>query len=91
MEGPICADMVFWEQRPKSHYRKNGALKPDAPSVPTKAPDLDKLVRSVGDALNGIVWRDDSQVATLVATKRYTVPEQPCIGVRVRVYINENW
>ena len=31
------------------------------------APDLDKLVRAVLDALTGIAWLDDKQVVTIVA------------------------
>lgn len=38
---------------------------------PVTLPDLDKLIRGLGDALTGIVWRDDSQVCRWVATKRY--------------------
>lgn len=34
-------------------------------------PVLDKLVAVVFDALTGIIWHDDSQVARLTATKRY--------------------
>lgn len=31
--------------------------------------DLDNLVKTVGDALNGIAWNDDSQVVLLTAAK----------------------
>ena len=36
-----------------------------------KRPDLDKLTRTVKDALKGIVYRDDSQVDELRCVKRY--------------------
>lgn len=36
----------------------------------TGRPDTDNLVKVI-DALNGIVWRDDSQVAHVTAWKRY--------------------
>lgn len=35
------------------------------------APDLDKLVRAIGDALTEIVWTDDSQIVQIVARKEY--------------------
>jgi Holliday junction resolvase RusA-like endonuclease len=38
---------------------------------PTVRPDLDKLVRAVGDSLTGIAYVDDSQVTALIANKRY--------------------
>lgn len=34
-------------------------------------PDLDKLARAILDALTGILYRDDSQVVRIVASKRY--------------------
>jgi Holliday junction resolvase RusA-like endonuclease len=36
-----------------------------------KKPDLDKLLRAIGDGLTGVVWRDDSQVISISATKHY--------------------
>jgi len=60
-------------------------LKPDAPVRPTSAPDGDKLWRSVGDALNGVCYRDDRQVCEATVRKRFTSPSQPLAGVRVTV------
>ena len=37
----------------------------------TKKPDLDNLVKSVLDGLNGILWEDDKQVAEIRARKFY--------------------
>lgn len=37
----------------------------------TKKPDLDNIVKSILDALNGIAYEDDSQVSELIAKKRY--------------------
>jgi Holliday junction resolvase RusA-like endonuclease len=87
--GPIdgCVELLleFFEQRPKGHFRANGELKPGMQPRPTKAPDWDKLARSVGDALNGICWRDDSQVCEGTVRKIYTTPAQPYVGVRITV------
>ena len=38
---------------------------------PIIRPDIDKLVRSVLDACTGILYYDDAQIVSLVATKRY--------------------
>jgi crossover junction endodeoxyribonuclease RusA len=44
----------------------------------TKRPDVDKLLRSVGDAMKAVVWADDSQLVEITGTKRYAEPdEQP--------------
>jgi Holliday junction resolvase RusA-like endonuclease len=36
--------------------------------------DLDNMVKLVMDALNGLAWNDDSQVLSIVATKRFEKP-----------------
>ena len=37
----------------------------------TTAPDLSKLVRGFEDAVKGILWKDDSQVTAITASKAY--------------------
>ena len=37
----------------------------------TTRPDTSKLVRGAEDALNGVIWKDDAQVITIIATKAY--------------------
>lgn len=66
LEGGVRLTVAFYLPRPK-RYQKRGAIQP--PHV-TK-PDLDKLLRSVKDALKGIAWHDDSQVVDVVCMKRY--------------------
>jgi crossover junction endodeoxyribonuclease RusA len=69
----------FMYLRPKSHYgRRDGLpyLKPTAPYFKTSAADLDKLVRAVNDSLTGIAFRDDAQVACIVASKTYTEEQE---------------
>lgn len=38
----------------------------------TKRPDLDNIIKIVGDALNGIAWKDDSQIVGVMAEKSYS-------------------
>jgi Holliday junction resolvase RusA-like endonuclease len=71
MAGPLRLVVYFYMPRPKYHYRTNGQLKPDAPIYHEKTPDVDKLIRSTQDAMKGITWRDDGQVAKLEAIKLY--------------------
>jgi len=82
--GPLLLSAVFWFPRPRSHYgtgRNVGTLKPSAPAYHTKVPDLDKLLRALGDAAKGIIWQDDSQIAMVTADKLYGSP-----GMRTTVY-----
>lgn len=88
LEGPVCITLEFYSLRPKGHYRtrKGLTVRRDGMQLrPTSAPDGDKLWRSVGDALNGVCYRDDRQVCEATVRKRYTRPEQPYCGVSVTV------
>lgn len=97
LEGPVEIRLEFFTLRPKSHYRARKVRLANAETVsvtvmrpgmqlrPTSAPDGDKLWRSVGDALNGVCYRDDRQVCEAVVRKRYTRAEQPYCGVSVTV------
>ena len=82
---PISLRATFVFPRPQSHYgsgRNAGSVKPSAPGWKTSTPDLDKLVRAVGDALSGICFRDDAQIVDLAVTKIYG--QHPGVTVRVR-------
>jgi Holliday junction resolvase RusA-like endonuclease len=75
--GPVRLEVVFVFSRPRSHFgtgRNAGLLKPSAPMFAAKLPDVDKLVRAIGDALTGVVLVDDSRVVELRAEKRYGAP-----------------
>lgn len=89
ISGPVNLAAVFRFPRPKGHYRtgKNSHLLRDtAPTHPGK-PDLSKLVRSVEDAMTGIVYRDDSQVVSYDRTcKRWAeAGETPGVAIEVRI------
>jgi Holliday junction resolvase RusA-like endonuclease len=72
--GPVLLRVQFYLPRPK--YIKDTLPPHLAP------PDLDKLVRSVGDALKGIAWGDDKQVTEIEASKHYAPP-----GVRPHAHV----
>lgn len=76
---------LFMFARPKSHYRtgKNAAvLKDSAPRWVTTTPDVDKLLRLVGDALVVAgVLRDDSQIALVSGSKRYQTRDETRVSM----------
>jgi len=81
----VAVRLAFFLPRPKMHFgsgRNSSQLKPSAPTVPATRPDIDKLSRAVLDALTGIVFSDDAQVADLQAHKFFADAERP-VGVRV--------
>ena len=67
-EDPVSVIVQFTFQRPPSHMNKSG-VKKTAPALPQC--DCDNLAKGVLDAMTGIVWYDDAQVAELHIYKRY--------------------
>jgi len=82
--GPVEVYATFHFPRPKSHYRTGklaDTIRDDAPKYVSTKPDLDKLCRAVGDALGGVVLRDDSQIIQWVASKVYGDPVRTFITI----------
>lgn len=73
--GALIVTFEFKMPRIKAHFRqskKTGpTLREDAPIYHTTKPDTTKLVRSTEDALTGIAWGDDAQIAVQTASKTY--------------------
>jgi Holliday junction resolvase RusA-like endonuclease len=77
LAGPLELRATFVFRRPAAHYgtgRNAGKVKLSAPALVSTRPDLDKLVRAIGDALTGIIYRDDAQLAVVRAEKHYGIP-----------------
>ena len=49
----------------------------------TKKPDLDNLIKAVTDALNGVVYEDDSQISCIYAEKLYTPGNDPRVEILI--------
>lgn len=67
----VLVTAVFYFDRPKKHFRSNGVLRDDAPHFHVARPDAEKLMRALLDAITGVCFHDDSQVAKQVIEKRY--------------------
>jgi len=70
MEGPVVLCATFLFERPKSHYGKS--LKASAPIYHTQRPEVDNLIKTVLDGLNGIAWGDDAQVVEVSGRKAWS-------------------
>ena len=85
-EGPVRVEVHVYFGRPKSHYRtgkRSHELKPTSPIYHAKKPDADNVLKAIKDALTGVAWRDDSQVADVRVIKYYATQEPPKTVVRV--------
>lgn len=74
--GGVILRASFNFARPASHYRtgrNTGLVRTAAPIVHAQTPDLDKLLRALGDALTqaGAI-QDDKQIAQVVSRKTWT-------------------
>lgn len=75
LQEPVRLTVLFYFKRPKSHFGsglKATALKASAPQFHTGTPDLDKLVRAIGDSLTGVVLHDDKQICSLISDRAWT-------------------
>ena len=73
MPGAVALRVDFYMPRGKSVKRQ----------VPSVKPDLDKLLRAVGDSLTGVVYCDDCRIVSIDAHKRYEVDHGP--GAQITV------
>ncbi len=68
-EGAVRLTVFAVFTIPASWSKKRQAEAVRAPVI--KRPDLDNVVKAIKDGSNGVLWRDDCQVAALIATKTF--------------------
>lgn len=71
LEGPISLRVEIGVPVPASWSKRKRADALAGAVWPTAKPDLDNVLKLVGDALNGIVWRDDKQIVRAEVVRRY--------------------
>ncbi len=91
LPGPIGVRLVAMFKRPQSHFRTLGGkptekLKSAAPVHCTKVPDLDNVVKVVLDALNGVAFKDDSNVTNITARKEWAPNGSTGDSVQVELF-----
>jgi Holliday junction resolvase RusA-like endonuclease len=78
LTGVLRVFVTFALRKPRSVKRLH----------PTTKPDLDNYAKTL-DALNGIVWVDDSQVVKMISEKRYAASgERPSIYFHVEEFLS---
>lgn len=76
LESAIRVEIYVYYQLEKTCFKKrginlDGQRKLNGEIYPTKKPDIDNIAKSILDALNSVVYRDDSQVVELIVKKSY--------------------
>ena len=77
----IAIDIIAYRSIPKNTSKKKRALMCAEKVVPITKPDWDNIGKIVSDALNGLAYRDDSQIADSRVRKMYS--EEPRTEVRI--------
>ncbi|MBB4856994.1 Holliday junction resolvase RusA-like endonuclease [Novosphingobium chloroacetimidivorans] len=83
LEGPVFLTITATFDIPKSRAKKVAKTMVNGIAWHTAKPDGDNILKAVGDGLNGIVWKDDSQVAFSKCMKMYG--EKPGLDILVEV------
>ncbi|GAW63083.1 RusA family crossover junction endodeoxyribonuclease [Ligilactobacillus acidipiscis] len=80
----IKAEIWFYRAVQKSISKKEHLRRTTGQVRPTVNPDTDNYIKSTLDALNGILWRDDSQIVDLTAHKFYS--DNPRIEIELEEF-----
>jgi len=81
LEGPVKLDLIIRLPVPKSYPKKRSEGCLNGSEWPTKKPDWDNVAKSVADAMNDIVFLDDTQIVIARVVKIYSAEA----GVDVQV------
>lgn len=78
---PLMLDVTFYRPIQQSISKAEHDRRARHEVLPTVKPDNSNYLKSLEDALNGIVWKDDALITDIRARKRYA--EQPRIEIEV--------
>lgn len=81
IDGPLSIAVTAVLPIPASWSRKKREAAIAGTLWPTGRPDADNYLKAAADALNSIVYRDDSQLVRMEATKCYGVTPRLSITV----------
>lgn len=87
LDGPLEAMLEMRFPVPASWSKAKRARALAGVEWHTSKPDADNVAKAVLDACNGVVFRDDSQIVMLTATKKFS--ETPGVRVAIREVQNE--
>jgi crossover junction endodeoxyribonuclease RusA len=77
VSGPLRVQLNFRMPRIQEIRKRENVMH-------IKKPDVDKLIRSVLDAITGVVWIDDNQVCAVEAYKQYAdIGVSPGVNIRI--------
>ena len=81
LEGALEIEVRAYFGIPKSAKKKDVPHMLNDYIKPTKKPDVDNILKIIGDALNGLAYRDDSKIVTASVFKCYS--DKPRVEVEI--------
>ena len=72
LETPVSLYLYIRMPIPKSYSKKRTEACLNGSEQPIKKPDASNILKSVEDGLNGVVYKDDSQIINIHVTKVYS-------------------
>lgn len=84
LEGALRMDVIAYYSIPKSTSKKKRQQMIDGEILHTKRGDIDNVIKLIADALNGIAYKDDGQIAEVYAKKMYS--DNPRVEVSLWEY-----
>lgn len=79
----LTLGVVAYYEIPKSASKKKRAEMLRGEIRPTKKPDIDNICKIIADALNGICYKDDSQIVDVYLNKHYS--DIPRVDVEIKI------
>ena len=81
LEGYLKVEIYFFMPIVQSTSKKRKQLMIERKILPDKKPDIDNMIKSITDALNGIAYADDKQVVEVHAYKYYSEEPQAVVMI----------
>ena len=82
LEGKVTLEVRIYRSVPKSWSKKKREAAYAGMIWPTTKPDVSNIVKGIEDALNGIWYKDDSQIVREYSMKQYA--REPGVIVTMR-------
>ena len=82
LESAVAVYIYIKLAVPKSYSKKRSEACLSGLERPTKKPDWDNVAKSICDAMNGIVYIDDTQIVDAHVTKVYAANAGVDVGVK---------
>lgn len=82
LETPVSLYLYIRVPIPASATKKRLQAIADGSEKPTKKPDASNVLKSVEDGMNGVVYKDDSQIVNIHVTKVFS--SEPGVDICVK-------